>query len=323
MEKPSDRYVLLNCPEMSDVAANILSEKPNHFARGDIQWLRFPDGTPRLQLKDVDMVRGKDVIFLASLRDTTQLLDQISLIYSLPRYLVKSLIVVLPFFPTGTMERVEHEGDIATAMTLARILSAIPLTQKGPTKLMIYDIHTLQNRFYFQDNIIPLLVSAIPVLVEELKQNLKDIVVTFPDEGAQKRFGSLFKDYEQIICHKVREDGKRIITIKEGEPKGKHCLIVDDLVQTGGTLVECKEALEHRGATDVSAFVTHAVFPAESWKKFLVKDKKQEGGKKGFAHFIITDSCPALAKQLDGQAPFKVLKLGKNIADNILKYEIF
>jgi len=224
------------------------------------------------------------------------------------------------------MERVEHEGDIATAMTLARVLSAIPLTQKGPTKLMIYDIHTLQNRFYFGDNIIPLLVTAIPLLVDELKQ-IKDVVVAFPDEGAQKRFGSLFKDYDQIICHKVREDGKRIITIKEGEPKGKHCVIVDDLVQTGGTLNEAKHALVLRGAADVNAFVTHAVFPSESWKKFLVKkgegEKKEGEGERMFTHFFITDSCPILAKELDGQAPFKVLKMGKSIAENILKYEIF
>lgn len=80
------------------------------------------------------------------------------------------------------MERVETEGQIATAHTLARILSSIPLSCEGPAKLVIYDIHTLQvqffedvaltkqNRFYFGDHVIPFLQSAMP----EFKQMLTD-----------------------------------------------------------------------------------------------------------------------------------------------------
>jgi phosphoribosylpyrophosphate synthetase len=83
-----------------------------------------------------------------------------------------------------------------------------------------------------------------------------------------KRFQSQFYDYPLILCHKVRDGDKRIITVKEGDVKGKHVLIVDDLVKTGGTLVECKNALLRAGASKVSAYVTHAVFPQNSWQRF-------------------------------------------------------
>jgi phosphoribosylpyrophosphate synthetase len=96
-----------------------------------------------------------------------------------------------------------------------------------------------------------------------------------------------------VICTKVREGDKRIVSVKEGEIKNRHVFIIDDLVKTGiarivsvialkrsansfslslplpgGTLIECKNGLYRLGAAKVSAFVTHAVFPLESWKRF-------------------------------------------------------
>jgi len=309
-----EKIVLLYYPEMKDLALSIVKEKGDRFKLAEIKWDRFPDGFPNICITDIDLVRNSHAVFLASLRDHGNLFEQLSVLYSLPRYLVKSLFIILPFFPTGTMERVDKEGDIATAMTMARVLTSLPLTQKGPSKLMIYDIHTLQNRFYFGDNVIPLLVTTIPLLLDAIK-DIKDIMIAFPDEGSQKRFGKQFAKYEQIICTKVREGNDRIITIKEGDPTGKHVIIVDDLVQTGGTLIECKNALMKKGAAEVSAYVTHAVFPKESWKKFVNETEKP------FKNFFLTNSCPLMAKELDGKGPFKVLGLGGSIAENVLKFD--
>jgi len=64
-------------------------------------------------------------------------------------YLAKSLTVILPYFPTGTMERIDREGQIPTAMTTCTLLSAIPLCASGPVQILMYDIHALQERFYF------------------------------------------------------------------------------------------------------------------------------------------------------------------------------
>lgn len=243
----------------------------------------------------------------------------IKVIYTIPRYLAKSLIILLPYFPTGTMERVDEEGQIATATTFARLLSNIPFcTPGGPAKLIVYDIHALQNRFYFSDNVVPLLVSAVPLFQNALQVYHKDenVVIAFPDEGAGKRFGNFFKHYNVVICTKVREGNKRVITVKEGAElvKKAHVFIVDDLVKTGGTLIQCKNALFTLGAAKVSAYVTHAVFPQESWKKFIEKTPDQ------FSIFYTTDSCPETIHIIRDKAPFHILTLTDSIVSNILKY---
>lgn len=135
------------------------------------------------------------------------------------------------------------------------------------------------------------------------------ISVAFPDDGAAKRFGSKFAAYPIVICHKIRDGDRRvlfrcfdialwhslrthfeqIVTVKEGDVVGRHVVIVDDLVQTGGTLIGAATSLKDagldcvvyiwmnpittplffKGALRVSAYVTHGIFPNMSWKKFV------------------------------------------------------
>lgn len=82
--------------------------------------------------------------FLASFNSPSVIFEQLSVMYALPKLFIASFTLVLPFFPTGTSERMEDEGDVATAFTLARALSNIPISMGGPTSLVIYDIHALQ-----------------------------------------------------------------------------------------------------------------------------------------------------------------------------------
>lgn len=109
---------------------------------------RFADGFPNLYVRDAIRIRNRHVAFLASFHDPGVIFEQISIIYQLPRLFVGSFTLVLPYFPTGTAERVEAEGDVATAFTLARIISNIPLARGGPASVVIFDIHALQERFY-------------------------------------------------------------------------------------------------------------------------------------------------------------------------------
>ena len=92
----------------------------------------------------------------------------------------------------------------------------------------------------------------------------------------------------------MRDGDKRVVTVKEGSAAGKHVLIVDDLVQSGGTLIECMKVLFAQGALSVNAFVTHAVFPKEKYKRFL------PGGGEGerMTHFYTTNSRPTMAAVL-------------------------
>ena len=139
------------------------------------------------------------------------------------------------------------------------------------------------------------------------------MTIAYPDEGAWKRFHGFFRDFPEVICTKVRDGDKRIVKLKEGEPKGKHVVIVDDLVQSGGTLIECQKVLAAQGAAHVSAYVTHGVFPQESFRRFLPEGTG--GAQDGFKYFWLTDSCPHTAEAVQELAPFKVLTLADVIAE--------
>eukprot|EP00128_Syssomonas_multiformis_P001148 Colp12_sorted_trinity150504_noHs@34279 len=323
MERDRHSTLVFYHPSMANVAHKVVErchavrdgQTHRHVDLSDaVEWGKFEDGFPNIFIRDVKEMAGRDVIFLASFHTPEVIFEQLSIIYTIPRYLARSFTIILPYFPTGTMEKVEKEGQVTTAKTMATLLSAMPLTARGPAQLIIYDIHALQERFYFGDNVIPRLESAIPLLIQRLSKlpDVKNIDIAFPDEGAHKRFHSSFKGFETIICTKVRAGPEgRIVTIKDGNPEGKHVVIVDDLVKTGGTLLECARALRSRGASDVSFFVTHAVFPQESWRKFLDH---------GFKFFWITDSLPVEA--FSSTPPFELLSIAQPIADVLMDYDL-
>ncbi|XP_070533418.1 uncharacterized protein [Ptychodera flava] len=281
-----------------------------------IKWEKFPDGWPNLFIDDVKNCYGRDVIFIGSFHSPEVVFEQLSILYAIPRYLARSFTCILPYFPTGTMERVDTEGQIATAKTLATLLSAIPYTARGPAQLVIYDIHALQERFYFSDGVIPRLESAIPLLLREI-QTLPDrenVCIAFPDDGAFKRFHTSFEGFDTITCVKIREGKQRIVQVKDGNPRGKKVIIVDDLIQTGGTLKNCAKALLDRGASAISAYVTHAVFPNKSWESFVDSQIR-------FQEFWITDSIPH-AKEISQHPPFKLLSLCDAVSEMLFGFDL-
>ena len=286
--------------------------------RNDIMWDKFSDGWPKLFINNVDQVKGRDVLFLASFHTPDAMFEQLSILYSMPKYLANSFVVILPLFTTGTMERIDKEGQIATAKVLASLLSAIPLTTRGPPQIVIFDIHALQERFYFSDNVIPRLESAIPLLNQVLssRPDKDKISIAFPDEGAHKRFGHQLNNWPVITCSKVREGNQRIVTVSEGDPSGRHVVIVDDLVMTGGTLIECSKGLLKKGAVTISLYVTHAIFPKESWKKFLPENCEIK-----FENFWITDSLPT-SDEIAKHPPFTIISLSERIAESLLSYDL-
>ncbi|KAI3719729.1 hypothetical protein L6452_20631 [Arctium lappa] len=314
MEKPTKKQVLLfYCVEAEELAHKIYAQS-DLIQLQSINWRSFDDGFPNLFINNAQEIRGQHVAFLASFSSPAVIFEQLSVIFALPRLFVASFTLVLPFFPTGSFERMEEEGDVATAFTMARILSNIPVSRGGPTSLVIYDIHALQERFYFGDHVLPCFETGMPLLKQRLHQlpDADNVVIAFPDDGAWKRFHKQLDHFPTVVCAKVREGDKRIVRLKEGDCAGRHVVIVDDLVQSGGTLIECQKVLAAHGATKVSAYVTHAVFPKKSWGRFVHTD---ENSNKGFAHFWITDSCPMTVKDIANRAPFEVLSLAGSIAD--------
>lgn len=314
MEKPNEKQILLfYCMESEDLARKVAEQSPL-IQLQSINWRSFDDGFPNLFINNAQYIRGQHVAFLASFSSPAVIFEQLSVIFALPRLFVASFTLVLPFFPTGSFERMEEEGDVATAFTMARILSNIPISRGGPTSLVIYDIHALQERFYFSDHVLPLFETGIPLLKQRLHQlpDADNVVVAFPDDGAWKRFHKQLDHFPMVVCAKVREGDKRIVRLKEGNPAGCHVVIVDDLVQSGGTLIECQKVLAAHGASKVSAYVTHSVFPKRSWERFI---HKNDGSEKVFTYFWTTDSCPLTVKAIGNRAPFEILSLAGSIAD--------
>ncbi|KAI0488014.1 hypothetical protein KFK09_027837 [Dendrobium nobile] len=315
MEKRTKKLIhLFHCAEAEELARKV-AEQSDAIQLRSIAWRNFDDGFPNLFINDAHGIRGQHVAFLASFSSPAVIFEQISAIFALPKLFIASFTLVLPFFPTGSFERMEEEGDVATAFTMARILSMIPKSRGGPTSVVIYDIHALQERFYFGDDVLPCFESGIPLLLQRLRQlpDADNITIAFPDDGAWKRFHKQLQHFPMIVCAKVREGDKRIVRIKEGNPNGQHVVIVDDLVQSGGTLIECQKVLASQGAAKVSAYVTHGVFPKQSWKLFLQNNSKDLSN--CFTYFWITDSCPLTAKAIADKPPFEVLSLASSIAD--------
>ena len=293
------------------------------------------------------------VAFLASFYSPEVFFEQYAVASYLPKLLPKSFKLLVPFFSVGTMERVTRPGEIATAATLARLFSTIPSSAKGPAQLSIIDIHALQTQFYFRDSVLVRLGTAIPLLLQRLRRHrdFDFLNIAFPDDGASKRFGDQFADLfpHPVVCTKVRDGARRVVSIKEGEVAGKHVVIVDDLVQSGGTLIECAKQLMKQGARKVSAYVTHLVFPRGEEVRFVRSKRHSEEAKVGddeerkaevavegsvkavsaggddeesdglFDTFWCTDSNPIVADRVRALgAPFEVLTLAPMLVDILL-----
>ena len=245
---------------------------------------------------------------------------------------------MLPFYPCATMERCVVEGQVATANTMAQMFSHLPSCGR-PTRVMLYDLHTLQNRFYLSNHAVASLQTAVPLMLRHITSapveggagdaggaddaapgNAERIdAIAFPDDGAAKRFRHMFEAeslgfaFEIVVCGKHRLGDERVVTVLDGAPEGKHVLMVDDLVQTGGTLFECGRALSERGALSVSAFVVHPVFPNESWRRFA-----RGGDRAVFRQFFTTNSVPTVARVLPKDDVFVVLDLAEQVVEDLL-----
>jgi ribose-phosphate pyrophosphokinase len=318
------RYQIIAAPGMEKMANSLVDAYPNRFLFHKTKWGKFPDGTDNIEIggfQPVNRISGENILMFASFHNNDVTLSQFSVMVTLLQSFIQSLTVVLPFYPVGTMERVIQEGQVATANTYAQMFSNLPSCGK-PTRLIIYDLHTLQNRFYLHGNAIASLQTSIPLLIQRIQQSQETTspinCVAFPDDGAAKRFGSMFKsmkNLEIVTCGKTRDHDKRVVIIQDGNPKDKNVVIVDDLVQTGGTLYECGLALKKAGANDVSCFVAHGVFPQESWKRFMTT-----GDRGCFKKFFLTNSIPTVTDQLPTHDVFEVLDLRDKIVEDLDQY---
>lgn len=314
----------------------------SHFFRGFINWKSYNDGTPDIKMNSatVSKLRGSKIIFFAYFSfnepEATSIMDQMLFLNSLNHYGVAEINIVLPYFPVGTMERIVGEGEVPTGYALANMLNSIP-SGASKNNIYIFDIHALCSRFFFHTNTIPVLITLMPDYLSYITSTYSSDLnfIVFPDDGAKKRFDKLIPGtFNKIVCNKTRIGNERIIKIESGMDKltvantsasgstlklvsGKqiNMFIIDDLVQSGGTLTEtikgikdfllreCENNEEQKKAIDAIKFntlVTHSVFPTESnITNFFATEKNVN-------KLITSNSRPQRVKTIEDLNPTKV-----------------
>jgi ribose-phosphate pyrophosphokinase len=310
------KHYLLYCPQMKRVAEKVTKEHPE-ITLSNVNFKEFPDTFPDLTIEEPKALEGNHVTFLASFDKKRHIFDQYSTICALSDLDTASFQIILPYYPTGTMERMTSEKQVATADSLARMFAGIRASGPGPVPMVIYDIHALQNRHYFPPTIRPKFKTGTKLLTAHLKTlpNFASISLAYPDDGSYKRFGKMeesgFNTFPYVICAKTRVGNERFITIIEGadEIAGRDMVIVDDLSHSGKTLMACAEKLLAAGAKSVSVYVTHGV---------MEKNAYLEIAKFGFDKIWMTDSHP-MWETVENMKPFEILSIAKSIGNAVLK----
>lgn len=249
-------------PNFEYLADNIVS-KNDTIKKWSVKFEYFKDGWPNFYINDIEKdIEHKSITYIWDFSKPEYLFENYSIIRALIGYYADRVRVIVPFFPVGTMERISEKWEVATSRYMADILSNFPSWRNHKTSIHIFDIHTLEQRFFFDDfKVNPELHTAMSLIKAKIS---KDTIVVFPDEWAKKRFSKDFEWYEVIACSKVRKWEEREIVINDWNVSWKEVVIVDDLIQTWWTIIKTAELLRKLWASKVIAFATHWVFPDNS-----------------------------------------------------------
>ena len=332
--KNDDRIIVFSHDTTYDFARLLISRTP-HMRHGTIEWKRFPDTMPDVTFEDLEYLKNKHVVFIMSLNELDPFLEQMCVLKVLSKKSVKSFHLVIPYFAPATMERAEREGVLATAEPLFKMLSDMHITQTGKPNIYIYDIHAPIERFYPDENKVNVvLLSAIPLLKQRLSELYPNgVSITFPDEGAKKRFDDSFnrnpkqgEDFEEhypiAVFNKTRIGNKRELKLAQCPKDKNSSVIVDDLAQSGVTLIACMDAMIENqfNPNEISASVVHAVFPNNAYEKFLVSNiKRKDPNAKCFKKFFVTNTNYNVTKKLEGNEPFEIIDITPNLASELLR----
>lgn len=257
------KKTLITHPNFSQLWQKIAAEKWMDFPQ--VRFENFPDEWPNLFIEDIkESIEHHDVTYIWDFSRPENMFINYAMMRGILDYYAGKLRVIMPYFPVGTMERISEKWEIATAKYFADIMSHLPEGRNGKTSIHTFDIHALVERFLFDSFKVNLETHTA---MNHLSEITKDKVIVFPDEWAEKRFWKDFGNHEIIVLSKKRIWSERIIELKQWNPEWKDVLMVDDLIQSGGTLVRSAEFLRELWATSVSWYATHGVFPKDSHKK--------------------------------------------------------
>lgn len=280
------------------------------FDDGKIESKSFPDGERYHRI--LSEVEGHDAILVGGTIDDRETMEIYDLACALVQEGAVSLTQVIPYFGYSTMERAVKSGEIVKAKTRALLFSSVPHTSRG-NKIVLMDLHTEGLPHYFEAGIRPVHLYCKPVIIEAAKElGGNDFVLASTDAGRAKWVESLANDMgvPAAFVYKRRISGSETqISGINAEVKGKHVVIYDDMIRTGGSLVEAANAYRNAGAAKVSVITTHGIFAGNAIEK--LKNSKV------IDQVISTDTHPnTVALQCDF---IRVKTVGPLLSEMLLK----
>ena len=178
----------------------------------------------------------------------------------------------MPYFGYSTMERAVKPGEVVTAKTRARLISAIPACEAG-TAVVLFDLHTDGIEFYFSDQHVTRHVYGASLVTEVIRAHMGDrpYVLGATDAGRAKWVQSLASrlGVEPAFVYKHRDNssGELRLTGINADVRGREVMIYDDMIRTGSSLLQAAHAYLGAGATGVHAIASHLVLPGDSLVK--------------------------------------------------------
>jgi len=288
-------------PELAQKVADRLYTKLGNASVG-----RFSDGEISVEIHD--NVRGADVFIIQSTCAPTNdnLMELIVMIDAFRRASAGRITAVIPYFGYARQDRRVRSARVPiTARVVADFLSSV-----GVDRVLTIDLHAEQIQGFFDvpvDN-----AFGTPILLDDMfKRDFVDPVVVSPDIGGVVRAratAKLLNDTDLAIIDKRRPKANvaQVMNII-GDVKDRDCIIVDDLIDTGGTLAKAADALKQHGARKVYAYATHAVFSGSAAKN-LEESVIDE--------IIVTDSIP-FSDEIKKLEKVKELTLSEMLAETI------
>jgi len=242
---------------------------------------RFSDGEVMVEI--MENVRGKDVFVLQSTCAPTNdtLMELLVMVDALKRSSAARVSAAIPYFGYARQDRRPRSARVAIS---AKVVANM-LTAAGVSRVLTMDLHADQIQGFFDmpvDNI-----YAAPVLLGDVwKQRYDDLIVVSPDVGGVVRARALAKRLESDLAiidkRRPRANVAEVMNVI-GEVKGRTCVIMDDMVDTAGTLCKAAQVLKAEGATKVVAYCTHAVLSGGAVERIAASDLDE---------LVVTDTIP-------------------------------
>lgn len=269
-------------PQLTDDISNYLN-----ISAGDLQTQRFSDGEIFIQIGET--IRGLDAFFIQSTSAPANdnLMELLIFIDAAKRASAHHICAVIPYFGYARQERKSASRTPITAKLVADMLTAA-----GATRILTMDLHAGAIQGFFNipvDNI-----YAAPIFQKDIKSRpLDDVVIVSPDVGGVVRARALAKrlhvDIAIVDKRRPAPNQAEIMNII-GDIDGRHCILIDDIVDTAGTLCGAATALLEQGATKVSAYATHGVLSGPAAER-LANSKLHE--------LVITDTIAQPQRIMD------------------------